>query len=154
DLKPGNVMLCEDGRVKVLDFGLARLADTGPAAAPDGQVATQQVSRVGQVVGTVAYMSPEQAQGQPVDHRSDIFSLGILLFEMAPGRRRFEGNSVPGTMAAIIESPPRPLEPLKPELPDEFGRIVRRCLGKDPARRYQSALDLRNDLDDLRQTSA
>ena len=149
DLKPGNVMLGDDGRVKVLDFGLARL---GPAGAPHGEAVTHQFTQVGQVLGTVAYMSPEQAQGHPVDHRSDVFSLGIMLFEMTTGRLPFEGGSVPGTMAAIIESPPRPLDALKPDLPDEFARILRRCLGKEPARRYQSALDLRNDLDDLKQT--
>ncbi len=151
DLKPGNVMLGEDGRVKVLDFGLAKLSDR---ASPAGEAVTFQATQVGQVLGTVAYMSPEQAQGLPVDHRSDIFSLGIMLFEMATGRRPFQSTSVPGTMAAIIESPPRPLDELKPDLPYEFARIVRRCLGKEPSRRYQSALDLRNDLDDLRQTMA
>ncbi|HYN07754.1 MAG TPA: serine/threonine-protein kinase, partial [Vicinamibacterales bacterium] len=98
DLKPGNVMVCEDGRVKVLDFGLARL---GPEGAPDAEALTRQITQVGQVLGTVSYMSPEQAQGHPVDHRSDVFSLGIMLFEMATGRRPFEGSSVPGTMAAI-----------------------------------------------------
>ena len=150
DLKPGNVMLGADGRVKVLDFGLARLGPAGVSGAETVTHATQ----AGQVLGTVAYMSPEQAQGHFVDHRSDVFSLGIILFEMTTGRRPFEGASVPGTMAAIIESPPRPLDTLKPDLPDEFARIVRRCLAKEPGRRYQSALDLRNDLDDLRQTIA
>jgi eukaryotic-like serine/threonine-protein kinase len=150
DLKPGNVMLGDDGRVKVLDFGLARL---GPSRV-DADAVTRHGTQVGQVLGTVAYMSPEQAQGYPADHRSDVFSLGIMLFEMATGRLPFEGNSVPGTMAAIIESPPRPLDGLKPGLPDEFARIVRRCLSKEPERRYQSAVDLRNDLDDLRQTIA
>jgi Tol biopolymer transport system component len=97
-------------------------------------------------------MSPEQAGGRAVDHRSDVFSLGIMLFEMVTGRRPFAGASIPATMAAIIESPAPPLEMLKPGIPEEFARIVRRCLAKEPPRRYQSALDLRNDLEDLKQT--
>ena len=105
----------------------------------------------GRIVGTAAYMSPEQAEGRPLDHRTDLFSLGILLYEMASGERPFRGESVVSVLSSILRDVPRPLAELNPRLPREFTRIVRRCLAKDPDERYQSAKDLRLDLEDLRQ---
>jgi serine/threonine protein kinase len=153
DLKPGNVMVASsNGRVKVMDFGLAKVNEPSlvDAAAPTDTV---PLSGAGHIVGTVAYMSPEQAEGKPVDARSDIFSLGVMLFEMATGRRPFSGDSSISLITAILRDAPPAVTDLKPGLPIEFARIVRRCLQKDPERRYQTALDLRNALDELKQES-
>lgn len=144
DLKPANVMVTHDGGVKVLDFGLARQA--GPST-PEEVVVTAE----GRVVGTVAYMSPEQAQGQPVDVRTDVFSLGIVLYELATGTRPFRGSTSMSVLTAIIRDAPTPVTELKASLPREFERILKRCLAKDPTRRYQSAIGLRNDLELLRE---
>ena len=154
DLKPGNVMVGErehDGRIKVLDFGLAKLADashdsprartTMPAAPATGE---------GRILGTAAYMSPEQAEGKPVDPRSDLFSLGVMLYEMATGQRPFTGDTSISIISSIVKDTPRPITELNPSLPRDLGRIVRRALAKDPERRYQSAKDLRNDLEELK----
>jgi len=152
DLKPDNVMIGSDGRVKVLDFGLAKLAD---GTATDGRLdatgmATATVTSHGRIVGTVNYMSPEQAEGQPVDARSDVFSLGILLYEMATGRRPFSGDTPISTISAIIKDTPISLTELKQTLPRHLDRIVHRCLSKDPDRRYETAKGLRNDLEELK----
>lgn len=148
DLKPSNIMVGEDGRLKVLDFGLAKLRqDTG---GPDDATATvEQLTAQHGVIGTPSYMSPEQAEGRPVDHRSDIFSIGILLYEMATGTRPFHGESAMSILSAIIKDAPVPAADVNPGVPPELDRVIRRCLVKDPARRYQSAVDLRNDLEDL-----
>jgi hypothetical protein len=143
DLKPANVMLSADGRVKVLDFGLARLHDDVAAREP---LETQELTGEGRIVGTVAYMSPEQAEGKVVDQRSDVFSLGVLLYELATGMRPFTGDSGLAVLSAILRETPRPVSEIKPELPRDFTRIIRRALNKDPEERYQSAKDLRNDL--------
>ncbi len=105
----------------------------------------------GRIVGTAAYMSPEQAEGRPLDHRTDIFSIGIVLYEMATGARPFAGESVVSVLSAILRDTPRSINDVNPRLPRELSRIIRRCLAKDPDERYQSAKDLRNDLNDLRQ---
>ena len=149
DLKPANVMLSNDNRVKVLDFGLAKLL-----APDDAQQATQMPTRAltgeGVMVGTVPYMSPEQLEGRVVDHRTDIFSLGVLLYEMATGQRPFQGNSVAATSSAILRDTPAPVTERKRELPRHLGRIISRCLQKNPDQRSQSARDVLSELVGLR----
>jgi serine/threonine protein kinase len=152
DLKPANVMLTAPGaRAKVLDFGLARLhgvvMDTAAATG------TAPITDLGHIVGTVAYMSPEQAEGRETDARSDIFALGVMLFEMATGRRPFIGDSSMSVITSILRDTPPTITDVKPRLPIEFARIVRRCLQKEPDRRYQTAVDLRNALEEVKQDS-
>jgi hypothetical protein len=141
DLKPENVIVCADGRAKVLDFGLARLAVDG--AASDGDELTRvHHTNPGTVLGTAGYMAPEQVRGEAVDHRADIFALGCVLFELLTGRRAFERETSVETMSAILrEEAPDPARP-GDEIPPAILRIVRRCLEKSPAERFQSASDL------------
>jgi Tol biopolymer transport system component len=152
DLKPGNILIGGDGRVKVLDFGLAKLREAEIAAAADDltRMPTRALTGEGKIIGTVAYMSPEQAEGKPVDPRSDIFSYGIMLHEMATGDRPFKGDTNVSIISAILKDTPSAITDLNPALPSELARIVRRCLAKDPSRRYQTAADLRNELEDLK----
>jgi eukaryotic-like serine/threonine-protein kinase len=153
DLKPANVMLTSSGsRVKVLDFGLAKPSD---AQAVNAALSTNTapITSDGRIVGTIAYMSPEQAEGKPVDARSDVFSLGVMLFEMATGRRPFGGATNISVITAILRDAPPSLTDVKAGLPLEFARIVRRCLQKEPDRRFQTAVDLRNALEELKQES-
>ncbi len=150
DLKPRNVMIDREGRLKVLDFGLAKLLDRPDAGADDDTVAAD-VTREGTIVGTVAYMSPEQAEGKPVDSRSDVFSLGILLYQMATGLQPFKGDSQLSILAAVLRDHPTPVVEVRPELPRQLARIVRRCLEKDPARRYETARSAHYDLQALRE---
>ena len=153
DLKPANVMVTGDSRVKVLDFGLAKLRDPLPIEPAVSALPTAALTGEGRIVGTVAYMSPEQAQGKPVDPRSDIFSLGVLLYELATGVRPFAGDTSVSLLSSIIKDTPRSVSDLKPALPRELSRIVKRCLAKDVEYRYQSAKDLRNDVRELQQES-
>jgi non-specific serine/threonine protein kinase len=154
DLKPGNVMLTRDGRVKVLDFGIAKLRDEHvPGTAPDavgGKGGDPLRTEEGMLLGTAAYMSPEQAAGRPVDHRSDIFSIGVILYEMSTGVRPFTGKSQIAVLEAIRDREPAPITEVRAQLPRELWRMVRRCLEKDAPQRYQSLLDLHHDLEDLR----
>ena len=150
DLKPANVMIAGDARVKVLDFGLAKLAEDSAV----GEMTTGAASRLtgdNHIVGTVAYMSPEQAEGGVIDYRSDIFSFGIVLYEMATGELPFKGQSVLSILSAIVRDNPAPPYEVNPRIPRQLWRVIRRCLAKDPEERYQSAKDLRNELSDLRQ---
>ena len=151
DLKPDNVLVGTDGRVKVLDFGLARHSEHTDGGEP-AHVATA-LTGDGHPVGTPAYMSPEQADGRSVDQRSDLFSLGIILYELATGHRPFAGKTPLAVLSAIHRDVAPPIVVRRPDLPQGLGRIVRRCLEKDPGRRLQSALDLRNELDEIRSTS-
>jgi TolB-like protein/Flp pilus assembly protein TadD/predicted Ser/Thr protein kinase len=153
DLKPGNVMLTPDRRVKILDFGLAK--PLGPAAEGDAvmtaaETVSAELTRDGRVLGTVAYMSPEQAMGKTVDSRSDVFSFGIMLYEMAAGHRPFRGESSTSTLAKILEAEPEPLDEQREDLPAELLRIVRRCLHKNPDARYNDTRDLLVALSELR----
>jgi serine/threonine protein kinase/Tfp pilus assembly protein PilF len=140
DLKPANIMITTDGRVKILDFGLAKLADSDGDAGD--RTRSQGLTRDGAVMGTVPYMSPEQVMGRPVDSRSDLFSLGVVLYEMATGRRPFEGNSAVELGSAILRDLPRPLREGRPELPEELDSVLGRCLEKDAEQRVQSAHEL------------
>jgi Tol biopolymer transport system component/predicted Ser/Thr protein kinase len=148
DLKPRNVMLDHEGRVKVLDFGLARVERGSSANGPTATTSAANLvsTEEGRILGTVAYMSPEQLEGRPVDHRTDIFSLGILLYELSTGRRPFQGESQASVISAILRDEPPSVTELKADLPRHLARILRLCLAKDPERRYQTALDVRNEL--------
>ena len=150
DLKPANVMLTADGRVKVLDFGLAHLREE---AAVEASTVTALLTGEGRILGTAAYMSPEQAEGRPIDARSDLFSLGIVLFEMATGQRPFTGATNMSILSAILKDPPRSISSIRPDVPRELARIIKRALQKDPEQRYQTAKDLRNDLQLLKAES-
>ena len=150
DLKPANVMLEHDRHVKVLDFGLAKMMSTGS----EGQTATvaaRDLTGEGLVLGTASYMAPEQAEGKPTDARSDIFSLGVLFYEMITGERPFKGANDITTLSSILRDTPPPVTEVKPTLPRHLGRVIRRCLEKDPARRYDSARALGMELEMLRE---
>jgi len=154
DLKPSNIMVNEDGLVKVLDFGLAKLLES-EASGDSATAATEDapLTDSGVIVGTVAYMSPEQAQGKPIDSRSDIFSFGAVLYEMFGGQRAFRGESMAMTLAAVMQSEPKPLREIAREVPAELERLLERCLRKDPKRRWQNMSDLKVALQDLKEES-
>ena len=145
DLKPGNVMVTPDGLVKLLDFGLARRQRLGESETT--------LTTEGMIAGTLAYMPPEQAEGRAADARSDIFSFGAVLYEMLTGRQAFEGKSQAGLIAAIMEKNPPSVSSVQPTSPPALDRVVRKCLEKDPDRRWQSAADLRDELQWVAETA-
>src|SRR5216683_7465321 len=156
DLKPSNIMVDEHGLVKVLDFGLAKLTETSTGEL--GETATMRApegpdTEEGAIVGTVAYMSPEQAEGKPIDARSDIFSFGSVLYETVTGRRAFHGNSKLSTLSAILKEEPKPVSGLVGDVPRDLEKITSRCLRKDPARRFQHMDDVKVALEELKEES-
>jgi hypothetical protein len=155
DIKPENIMVRPDGYVKVLDFGLAKLTEKSQqsVASADSRVDTmlKAHTRPGTVLGTVNYMSPEQARGQVLDERTDVFSLGVVMYEMTSGRMAFAGATDVDALVAILEKEPPPLDQLAPEIPSEFQRIVNKALRKDREERYQTMKDLLIDLKSLKE---
>lgn len=148
DLKPGNIMVGSDSRLKVLDFGLAKLV-AGATEGLETVTAEPALTREGGFVGTLPYMSPEQIEGRDVDNRSDLYSLGVIIHEMASGRRPFAGDSQAALISAILRDRPPALRTLRAGLPAELERLVERCLEKDPRRRHESARALGGDLQAL-----
>src|SRR5579862_907767 len=163
DLKPGNVMLTKGG-AKLMDFGLAKsaLANAGAnSAAVSGLTATlttppgsHPLTAQGTVVGTFQYMSPEQVEGKEADARSDIFALGAVLYEMATGKRAFEGKTAASAMAAVLERDPAPISSVQPAIPASLDRVISTCLQKNPDDRFQSARDIRLELKWIPETVA
>jgi eukaryotic-like serine/threonine-protein kinase len=155
DLKPSNIMVTDEGLVKILDFGLAKLTEDMPGAGPtltiarDGKPQTEE----GYILGTAAYMSPEQAEGKKIDGRSDIFSFGAVLYEMLTGSRAFGRESGLKTLAAVLNEEPKPASAVNETIPAEVEHVLVRCLRKDPQRRWQTMSDLKVALQDLKEDS-
>ena len=149
DLKPGNIMVSEQGVVKVLDFGIAKWMESGFVNEYDATRTRRPTTEEGKLLGTVAYMSPEQVEGKVVDARSDIFSFGALMYEMLTGHRAFEGDTKASTMAAILRDEPKEVGQLVRGLPSEVQRLVSRSIKKDPARRFQTMADLKVTLEEV-----
>jgi Tol biopolymer transport system component/tRNA A-37 threonylcarbamoyl transferase component Bud32 len=156
DIKPGNIMVTENGLVKVLDFGLAKLSEPVTSDSISTRTlltAPADRTEEGKIVGTIAYMSPEQAQGKPTDARSDIFSFGSLLYEMAAGARAFRGDTKLSILSAILQKDPEPVSGVRRDVPPDLERIISRCLKKDVERRFQHMGDVRVALQELKEES-
>ncbi|MCA1626319.1 MAG: serine/threonine protein kinase, partial [Acidobacteria bacterium] len=150
DIKPENVMIREDGLVKVLDFGLAKLTENTPLD-EEAETRMQVQTQSGMILGTVRYMSPEQARGKEIDERTDIFSFGVMLYEMLTGKQPFSGETTSDAIAAILTKEPVPLNQTAPDVPRELQRIIEKCLRKDRNERYQTTKDLLIDLEDVKE---
>lgn len=150
DLKPSNIMVSPSGWVKVLDFGLAKLRPEEELTWLGGDGTSLLLTQEGKVLGTPSYMSPEQLRGQPADERSDVFSLGLVFYEMLSGRLPFAGETSAERIASVLRDAPRPLPELRPEIPAAVVRVVERCLQKDPEKRFQSAVALREEIANLK----
>jgi tetratricopeptide (TPR) repeat protein len=153
DLKPSNVMVDERGSVRIVDFGLAKLAETAGTVGDATTRTTPVQTEEGAIVGMVAYMSPEQAEGRALDGRSDNFSFGAVLYEMVTGRRAFSGETAVSTLASVIKEHPEPVSEVAPEAPHDLEKLINRCLQKQPDRRWQAMADLRVALGELREES-
>src|SRR5580693_3434104 len=147
DLKPGNIMLTKSGS-KLLDFGLAKLREDSAPSTPLSQLPTGKdpITAQGTILGTLQYMAPEQLEGKQADARTDIFAFGLVVYEMATGKKAFEGKSQASVISAIMSSDPQPMSSLQPMTPPALDRVVKRCLAKEPENRWQSANDLANEL--------
>jgi serine/threonine protein kinase len=153
DLKPENLFVTKDGRVKILDFGLAKLTQPQPGSEHDAPTLTEKTEE-GVVMGTVGYMAPEQVRGQTADHRADIFAFGAILYEMLAGKRVFQKPTSADTMSAILNEDPPGISQVVTNIPPALQRVVHRCLEKNPEQRFQSASDLAFALDALSETSS
>jgi serine/threonine protein kinase len=149
DLKPDNAMVGENDQVKILDFGLAKLTEPAQPDEAPTRDKMSSLTREGHILGTTPYMSPEQAQGNKLDARSDVFSFGSVLYEMLTGKQAFSGDSVGSVIASIIRDEPERVTAAAPSIPTDLERIVERCLRKDPERRFQSMADVRVELEEI-----
>jgi len=148
DLKPANIIIDENENVHILDFGLAIFG--GQSETKNLEKTLTKLTEVGSVIGTVQYMSPEQLRGQSVDHLSDIFSLGVILHELTCGVRPFSGSSAAEISSSVLRDQPKPVSDIRADAPYDLQRIIGRCLQKDPARRFQTSKDIRNELEELK----